>query len=526
MNKSHKSDKPNFLFIICDQLRADHLGCYGNPVIRTPHIDGLAARGARFDRSYVAYPVCMPNRACLMTGQMASDHRGINNGIPLDLEATTFVDVLAHHGYHTGLIGKSHLQGYTPLDPMYGYIADDELAPPPEEMQDALRRSRWGEGYRIERRIASGELADEPYRDGFYGFQHIELVTRHADFTDGHHLAWAERQRSDFKNLVGPDNALPDQQRQGPQAWRTAVPPELYSTQFIAERSNAYISEVADRDQPFFLQVSFTDPHHPFTPPGKYWDMYEPSDIPLPSSFGQITTPRLQQVHKLHADGKHKRNGGFAMPVDADEARTLLALTYGMISFIDDAVGEILAQLDARGLAENTVVVFMSDHGDLGADHGVMLKRMHHYQGLIRVPTLWVEPSGASSVRSDLVSTIDFPTTILKRAGIQPFNGAMGRDLFSDSEPDGLVIEEQAGQPKPGQSNPPGLRTLVTRGHRMTLSPDDKFGELYDLANDPDENINLFEDPNAAGTRTELMEIMLRRMMQLQSTSPLPPFAP
>ncbi len=102
----------------------------------------------------------------------------------------------------------------------------------------------------------------------------------------------------------------------------------------------------------------------------------------------------------------------------------------------------------------------------------------------------------------------------------------MGRDLFSDSEPDGLIIEEQAGQPKPGQSNPPGLRTLVTRGHRMTLSPDDRFGELYDLANDPDENINLFEDPNAAGTRTELMEIMLRRMMQLQSTSPLPPFAP
>ncbi len=143
-------------------------------------------------------------------------------------------------------------------------------------------------------------------------------MTRHADFTDGHHLAWAERQRSDFKNFVGPDNALPDQQRRGPQAWRTAVPPELYSTQFIAERSNAYISEVADRDQPFFLQVSFTDPHHPFTPPGKYWDMYEPGDIPLPSSFGQITTPRLQQVHKLHADGKHKRNGGFAMPVDAD----------------------------------------------------------------------------------------------------------------------------------------------------------------------------------------------------------------
>ena len=204
----------------------------------------------------------------------------------------------------------------------------------------------------------------------------------------------------------------------------------------------------------------------------------------------------------------------------------MLALTYGMISFIDDAIGEILAQLETLGLLENTVVVFMSDHGDLGGDHGVMLKRMHHYQGLIRVPTLWVEPDGTSSVREDLISTIDFPTTILKRAGIQPFNGAMGRDLFGDPEPDGLMIEEQAGQPRPGTSKPLGLRTLVTRSYRMTLSPDDNFGELYDLANDPDENLNNFDDPKAADTRAELMEIMVRRMMQLQTTSPLPPFAP
>ena len=518
--------QPNFLFIICDQLRADHLGCYGNPVVRTPNIDGLAARGLRFDRSYVAYPVCMPNRACLMTGRMASDHRGINNGIPLDLEATTFVDVLAHHGYRTALIGKSHLQGYTPLDPMYGFIADDELAPPPEELQDAVKRSRWSEEYRIERRIASGELAQEPYRDGFYGFQHAEIVTRHADFTDGHHRVWAKRKRPDFESLVGAENALPDQRYRGPQAWRTAVPAELYSTQFIAERSIAYLAEAAATEKPFFLQISFTDPHHPFTPPGKYWDMYDPDDIPLPASFGQVTTPRLKQIFKLHADGKHTRQGGFAMPVSEQEARVLLALTYGMITFIDDAIGDILAKLEASGLSDKTVVVFLSDHGDLGGDHGVMLKRMHHYQGLIRVPTLWVEPGGTQSVRDDLISTIDFPTSILKRAGLQPFNGAMGRDFFADPEPDGLIIEEQAGQPRPGTANPQSLRTLVTRTHRMTLSPDSAFGELYDLAADPNENVNIFDDPTAKDVRASLMEIMVRRMMQLQTTSPLPPFAP
>ena len=88
------------------------------------------------------------------------------------------------------------------------------------------------------------------------------------------------------------------------------------------------------------------------------------------------------------------------------------------------------------------------------------------------------------------------------------------------------MIEEQAGQPRPGTSKPLGLRTLVTRSYRMTLSPDDNFGELYDLANDPDENLNNFDDPKTADTRAELMEIMVRRMMQLQTTSPLPPFAP
>ena len=304
------------------------------------------------------------------------------------------------------------------------------------------------------------------------------------------------------------------------------MPPELYSTQFIAERSIAFMAEAAAAGEPFFLQTSFTDPHHPFTPPGKYWDMYNPDDIPLPASFGEVTTPRLQQVHKMHADGKHKRQGGFAMPVNEKEARILLALTYGMITFIDDAIGEILAELETKGLRDNTVVVFLSDHGDLGGDHGVMLKRMHHYQGLIRVPTLWVEPDGAQSVRDDLMSTIDFPTSILKRAGLQPFNGAMGRDIFSDPEPDGLLIEEQAGQPRPGTANPQGLRTLVTRTHRMTVSPDNAFGELYDLVADPNENVNIFDDPGSKDTRASLMEIMMRRTMQLQSTSPLPPFAP
>src|SRR5215831_10203127 len=102
--------RPNFLLFITDQQRADHIGCYGNPVVQTPNINRLAENGARFDRFYVATPICMPNRATLMTGRMPSLHGARQNGIPLSLTATTFVDIMRAGGYHTVLIGKCHLQ--------------------------------------------------------------------------------------------------------------------------------------------------------------------------------------------------------------------------------------------------------------------------------------------------------------------------------------------------------------------------------------------------------------------------------
>ena len=105
--------RPNFLMIVTDQHRADYLGCAGHPVLKTPHIDGIAARGVRFDRFYVANPVCMPNRATLVTGRMPSLHGVRHNGIPLALSENTFVDLMRHEGYRTALIGKSHLQNMT-----------------------------------------------------------------------------------------------------------------------------------------------------------------------------------------------------------------------------------------------------------------------------------------------------------------------------------------------------------------------------------------------------------------------------
>ena len=120
-------ERPNFLFFIADQLRWDHLGCYGNEIVKTPSIDALAARGFASDAFHVASPICMPNRATLMTGRMPSVHGVRHNGIPLSLQATTFVERLRQDGYRTALIGKSHLQNMAGTPPQWPLDPKDRL---------------------------------------------------------------------------------------------------------------------------------------------------------------------------------------------------------------------------------------------------------------------------------------------------------------------------------------------------------------------------------------------------------------
>ena len=131
--------RPNFLFIVTDQHRADHLGCYGHPVVKTPNIDSIAARGRRFDKFYVACAICQPNRSTMMTGRMPSLHGVRHNGVPLDLQQNTFVDLMRLQGYRTALIGKSHLMNMTPLEPRYGRPEPvSDKIPVPEGFEHAV----------------------------------------------------------------------------------------------------------------------------------------------------------------------------------------------------------------------------------------------------------------------------------------------------------------------------------------------------------------------------------------------------
>ncbi len=523
--------RPNFLLIMTDQHRADHLGCYGNRIVRTPHIDSIAATGVAFERFYVASPICMPNRATLMTGRMPSLHGVRHNGIPLPLEATTFVELLRRAGYRTAMVGKSHLQNMT------GEAAN---LPPgkyarggPRSTEGLVPAERPGPG-RYDQELAP-KWRDDPSHDldlPYYGFDSVDLAIDHADQVEGHYTRWLRQKRNDADSLRGPENALPSPDYATPQAWRTRLPEELYPTSYIAERSLARLDECAqERDRPFFLKCSFPDPHHPFTPPGRYWGMYDPKDMELPASWNvdrATAAPPLRWLLDQRDAGKARTDTPALFACSEREARETTALTFGMITMVDDAVGRILERLTALGLADNTIVIFTADHGDYMGDHQLLLKGPLHYQALVRVPFLWREPDGGvRGRRSALSSTLDIARTVLERAGLEPFQGLQGLSLLPalNGARDGreaILIEEEGQRIYLGFDRRVRVRTVVTERHRLSLYDGAAWGELYDLAEDPHELTNRWADPACAGTRSALSEQLARAMIEHSDTHPYP----
>jgi arylsulfatase A-like enzyme len=528
LRPSHPTKRPNILLIITDQHRADHLGCYGNPTVRTPHIDALAATGRRFERCYVTNPICMPNRAAMLTGRMPSINGVRHNGVPLPLESLTFAEVMRSAGYRTALIGKAHLQSQSRRE------VPDPLIFPGMRPAD-LGREDWPTSMpdytRDPRYLAEREelWTADPTRSidlPYYGFERVEFACGHGDQMSGHYRAWARERLPGIDDLIGPANALPGSAL-APQAWRTAVPEELYPTSFVEQRTIAALEHFARNDgSPFLLQCSFPDPHHPFTPPGRYWDMYAPADIDLPPSFGLIDPAEpalLSRLRALHAQPGHVPGRFCTQFVEAAALRQAIALNYGAISMIDDAVGRIMASLQRLGLADDTVVIFTADHGDLMGDHSLIFKQGFHYEGLIRIPLIWREPQGgAPVVEQGLASTLDLARTVLGRAGLPVPVGVQGIDLLArGAARDGVVIEEDDLPIHMGALGPVRMTSFVDRRWRLTVWHGDPHGELFDREADPHELHNLWYAPAAAAVRAELTEQLLRARLAMVDVLPL-----
>lgn len=523
--------RPNVLLIVTDQQRADHLGCAGNALLRTPHIDGLARDGVRATCFHAASTTCMSNRATLMTGRLPSLHGVVHNGIDLSREHTTFVELLRAAGYATALVGKSHLQSFGYDGPARRrWVNANGGEAPPAALQDARQNRREGAGYGQEWtpdwRSGKRGAVDTPY----YGFDHVELATFHGDQVHGDYARWLAEWHPHPDRFRGRENALDAPGYSAPQAWRTAMPEALYPSTWVGERACAWLQAHAGAwpGRPFFLQVSFPDPHHPFTPPGRFWDMYTPADVALPQSFGEPGDSRLvRDVHRHTREGG-SREGYGAYGVSARECRETIALTYGMVSLIDEQVGRIMATLRSLDQARDTVVMFTSDHGDMMGDHGMVLKGAMHFAGLTRVPFIWCDPALARrGATTELpCGTLDIAQTVLARCGLAPFNGMQGIDLMpwlegtgAAAERAGVIIESEPVVLPHGHRRY-RLRSLVNERWRLTVSNLPDLCELYDLKADPHEQRNLWH--SAEPLRGELCARMLVELSAQADCSPLP----
>jgi arylsulfatase A-like enzyme len=275
---------------------------------------------------------------------------------------------------------------------------------------------------------------------------------------------------------------------------------------------------------------SFPDPHHPFTPPGRYWDLMRPEDAQLPDAFhGAAAAPHIAWLRAERDAGRAMKRGHAAWACTGQEAREAIALNHGLMALVDDAVGRVLDALAASGRAAETVVAFTSDHGELLGDHQLMFKGGLHCRALTRVAAIWRDPDAPAPRRVDaLAQSIDLAPTILARAGLAPPNGMQGRSLLPliGGEVQGVreaVLVEEEGQRRDfGWPRRVRMRSLLDGRHRLTLYDGQPWGELYDRDADPLEQVNRWDDPAAAALRARLTEALARTMVALADESPYP----
>ncbi|MBD3229363.1 MAG: sulfatase-like hydrolase/transferase [Candidatus Lokiarchaeota archaeon] len=501
------TDNYNVLFIITDQQRADHLGCYGNKILKTPNIDGLAKDGVRFTSAFCANPMCMPNRASIYTGTYPNVHGVRMNGINLPSNIPTLTQILTKNGYHTISIGKIHFQHYSPprkrnkksLECIMNWIDDKKR----KELENNFPL---------------------PY----YGFEEVELTIGHGDLVSGHYFSWLEEKAPNYLEYM----------RTRLNSWfllmrnlfdDTQLPEEVYPTAYLKDKTISFLQDYAAGnygDKPFFLQCSFPDPHHPATPPEKYKKLYEPSNMELPDNFHDIENLKNHPFLKHNLKLKEKGKSLFSLKT-VDDVKKFMAYTYGTITNIDSGIGEILSTLNRTGLSENTIVIYTSDHGELMGEHGLTTKGPYPFKGILKVPLIWRVPGMAKNkVINSLVNSIDITktlTNLLKIRDLQFKKQLQGCDLTPMLENPNqkirnscLIEEDEAGGFLTAR-----VRHLITEKYKLTIYEGLRnHGDLYDRKNDPNEINNLWYNKNYREIREKLVKEMLHELLKVQSRYP------
>ena len=477
MTTAPSTDRPNILLICTDQQRWDALHAAGNEHIETPNLDRLAAQGVLFEQCYVQNPVCAPSRASLMTSQYVPVHGLHANGVDLAPDSLLFSRVLADGGYDCGLVGKFHL----------GACHGGRLEP---RLDDGFRVFRW---------------AHDPYPGSSENAYHRWLQASHPD---------VYRQAMDHS---------------GETTWDT-IPTEAHYSRWIGNETVDFLQSSRRDDRPFFFVANFFDPHHGFGAPAEYVERYRAESLPRP-----VTTWReLDTKPPIQAEASKKSYAGHArgfVEYTADELQDVRAAYYAMVTLVDDEVGRILDVLEATGEADNTIVVFTSDHGEMLGDHQLMLKGPFMYECAVRVPLIvrWPGRARAGQRVGELVQWIDLAPTFLDAAGIEAPASFQGRSLS------GLLDGTQSGwrdwalcqYRDSGHAYDPPVYVTMLRHDRWKLvvhhggpaTPRERSGELYDLDADPSELTNLWDDPAHASTRASLQELLIDVLVSTEDRS-------
>ena len=456
--------RPNILIFMTDQERADVVAP-DHPCL-TPNADRLAAEGVRFTHTFTPYSHCCPSRATFMTGLYPSRHGVFNNVLTetainfgLNPGVVTFSEELRDAGYDLTLCGKWHVsREESPGDRGWTARAATAVA----GNWHSRRIEQWREEPRPEE--AAERARGHVTRPGW------------GDFVV-------------YKTL--PDG--------GPKGY------EELNDYKVVQAAVASLEEYAQQDEPWCLFVGPIGPHDPFFVPEKFVKLYDPAQIPLPESYADTLDdkPRIYQRHRRQLWDQ----------LSEDEVRESIAHYWAFCTLEDALLGEVLDALDATGQADDTVVIFMSDHGDYCGDHGLYLKGVPAFREAYNVPCIVRWPNGLADpgrTVDEFITLADFAPTFLDLAGVDSETDHTGRSFVPF-----LTNQPPTDWPQEVHTQFNGVelyytqRSVSTKEFKYVYNGFD-FDELYDLRHDPHEMVNLADHPEYTGIKHDLVQRMWR----------------
>ncbi|MCP3928029.1 MAG: sulfatase-like hydrolase/transferase [Bacteroidetes bacterium] len=428
---SDEQTRPNILLIHADEHRMECIGAYKNKDIKTPHIDKLAEEGVLYNNSYCTLPVCTPSRYSLISGMYVHEHQAWTNRSTLKPDIESFPDVLKDAGYKTKAIGKMHFA------PTYLDVGFEEMI-----LAEQDGPGRWDDDYH--RDLMKNDLVDA-----------IDL----------------EDQRKEYRK-----NA-PDEYWKSFGTAPTNLPDEFYSTDWIAKHALETIENWDESGN--MLMIGFIKPHHPFDPPKKWADMYDPDKLELLPGWTETSLPYDTEEHA----GYFKNT-----ELNEDALRKSMSYYYGSISQIDFEVGRMIQVLKDKGLYDNTLIVYTSDHGDHIGYHHQILKGGYLYESIMKVPLIIKYPKSydAGTENDKLVSNIDLAPTILKSAGLKIPSSMSGHSLNDNSFDREYVFAH----------NWLGAQAMARSKQYKLIQKREGKSLFFNLEADPNELTNLYDDPN------------------------------